>query len=376
MPFSLKSGKPSKPVVIFKEQQLKNAVAGAGLLGAGGGGSPVQGFKLVDEIVKSEKSVEVVPPQEVPDDAFVASVFGMGAPSASRTGWRNEHLRAHELFNRNSPKKIAFVVPFEIGSGNTAVPLHSGAFMEVPVVDGDPAGRAVPELQLTTFDIAGVPIAPMSIAGASGEGGMLHVKTAESAELIGRAITHVFGDCAGVVSYPMDGATLKKAVIPGTMSLSEKAGGIIRGFQPSGREISNRLQKELGMVELHEGRVTKKVTEARGGFDYGHVEVEGKKDTLRVLFKNENVAALKNNKIIAMIPDLICWLSAEGESMTNADVQEGQDVIVMGIAAHKMIRTPKAIDAFSHLYAEQGLKVPFTPIEKLGPSPDGKVFES
>ena len=344
---------------------MKNAVAGAGFLGAGGGGSPLQGNKLVDEIVQSDTAVEVVSPQEVPDGAFVASVYGMGAPSASRTGWRNEHLRAHELFNRNNPKEVAFIVPFEIGSGNTAVPLHSGAFMGVPVVDGDGAGRAVPELQLTTFDIFGVPIAPMSIAGATGEGGMLHVKTAESAERIGRAITHVFGDCAGVVSYPMDGATLKKVVVPDTLSLCEKTGGIMRRLQPSGRAISDQLQKDLGMVELGAGRVTRKVTEARGGFDFGYVEVEGKKDTLRVLFKNENIIALRNKKVVAMIPDLVCWISEDGDPLTNADVQKGQRVIAMGLGAHQLVRSPKAIAAFSHLYAEQGRTESFKPIEKL-----------
>ena len=276
-PFSLKSGKTVEADVKFKEEQLKNAVAGAAFLGAGGGGSPLQGNKLVGEIIEAGKTVEVRPPDEVPDDGFVASVYGMGAPSASRLGYRNEHLRAHEMFNRYNPKKIEFVVPFEIGAGNTAVPLHSGAFMEVPVVDGDPAGRAVPELQLTTFHIYGVPISPMSIAGASGEGGMLYLRTAESAETIGRSIAHFYGDMAGCVSYPMDGATLKKFVITGTLSLAERTGGIMRRLQPSGDAISERLQKEMGMVELGRGLVTKKVTEARGGFDYGYFEVKGKR---------------------------------------------------------------------------------------------------
>jgi len=312
--------------------------------------------------------VKVLPPNEIPDEGFVASVYGMGAPSASRLGWRNEHLRAHELFNKNHPMKVGFIVPFEIGAGNSAVPLHSGAFMDVPVVDGDGAGRAVPELQLTTFDIYGVKISPMCIAGASGEGGMLYLKTAESAEQIGRAITHVFGDNAGVVSYPMDGATLKRVVVPDTMSLCEKTGGIIQRLKPSGKDIAALLQKELGMVELGEGLVTGKVTNAKGGFDYGHVEVKGKRDTLKVLFKNENIIALRNGKIVAMIPDLVCWISDRGDPLTNADVQKGQGVIALGLGADKLVRTPKAIGAFKHLYAEQGRKEPFRPIEKLLPS--------
>jgi DUF917 family protein len=354
--------------VIYKDQQLKNVVAGAAFLGAGGGGSPMQGNKLVNEVIEADKKVEVRPPNEVPDEGFVASVYGMGAPSASRLGYRNEHLRAHEMFNERYSKKIEFVVPFEIGAGNSAVPLHSGAFMGVPVVDGDGAGRAVPELQLTTFDIYGVPISPMSIAGASGEGGMLYVKTAEAAESIGRVITHVFGDMAGCVSYPMNGSTLKKVVIPDTLSLCEKTGGIIHRLKPSGDAISNELQKKMGMVELGRGLVIKKETTARGGFDYGHVDVKGKKDTLKVLFKNENIIALRNNKIVAMMPDLVCWISDRGDPLTNADVKKGQKIIALGIGANKLVRTPKAIAAFSHLYTEQGRKEPFKPMEKLGVS--------
>ncbi len=351
--------------MFYRGQELKNVVAGAAFLGAGGGGSPLQGFKLVDEVIQSDKKVQVLPPSEVPDDGFVASVYGMGAPSASRLGYRNEHLRAHEMFNERHPRKVEYVVPFEIGAGNSAVPLHSGAFMGVPVVDGDGAGRAVPELQLTTFDIYGVPISPMSIAGASGEGGMLFVRTAEAAESVGRAITHYFNDMAGCVSYPMDGATLKKVVVPDTLSLCERTGGIIHRLKPSGDAISNELQKKMGMVELGKGLVTKKETEARGGFDYGYVEVRGKKDTLKVLFKNENIFALRNNKVVVMMPDLVCWITEGGDPLTNADVKKGQRLIALGMGANKLVRTPKAIAAFSHLYKEQGRKESFKPMEKL-----------
>jgi len=351
--------------MFYGDQELKNVVAGAAFLGAGGGGSPLQGYKLVDEVINAGKKTEVRPPSEVPNDGFVASVYGMGAPSASRLGYRNEHLRAHEMFDERNARKIEFVVPFEIGAGNSAVPLHSGAFMGVPVVDGDGAGRAVPELQLTTFDIYGVPISPMSIAGASGEGGMLYVKTAEAAESIGRAITHHFNDMAGCVSYPMDGATLKKVVIPDTLSLCERTGGIIHRLRPSGDAISNELQKKMGMVELGRGLVTMKKTEARGGFDYGYVDVKGKKDTLRVLFKNENIIALRNSKIVAMMPDLVCWITERGDPLTNADVKKGQRLIALGMGANKLVRTPKAIAAFSHLYKEQGRKESFKPIERL-----------
>ncbi|RKX43696.1 MAG: hypothetical protein DRP33_00565 [Thermotogae bacterium] len=47
--------------------------------------------------------------------------------------------------------KFDFVVPVETGGFNSVTPLHAGALKGLPVVDADGAGRAVPELQMTTF---------------------------------------------------------------------------------------------------------------------------------------------------------------------------------------------------------------------------------
>ena len=349
----------------YQAKELRNIVAGAALLGAGGGGSPVQGNAVVSQIIDARKKIEVVDSRKVPDDALVAVVAGMGAPSASKRGWRNEHLPAIEMFNKNYSRKIDYLLPFEIGAGNSAVPLHGAAFTDTPVVDGDGAGRAVPELQLTTFDIYGVPISPMSVASADGEGGMIFAKTALAGEKISRAMTQVFGNNSGIVLYPMMGSTLKKVVSPDTYALCEKAGSIINRLKPSGEKISEKLQQELGMTELGRGVVAKKVTETRGGFDYGHSDVKGKKDTLRVLFKNENIIALKNGNIITMFPDLICWLSEDGDSLTNTDMEEGRRVIILGLAAHNQMRTEKAQRAFKPLYVEQGRNEDYQPLERL-----------
>jgi DUF917 family protein len=269
------------------------------------------------------------------------------------------------MFAKNFAKKLEYVIPFEVGAGNSAVALHCSAFMEVPVVNGDGCGRAVPEMQLSTFDIYGIPPSPMSIAGASGEGGMIFAKTALSMEVMARALCQTFGNCAGTVSYPMDGSAMKKIIVPDTMSLCEKTGSVINGSKPSGEKIAEQLRKEIGMAELGRGAVTKKVSETKGGFDYGRVDVEGKSGSkLSVFFKNENILALRNGKIIAMIPDLVCWLSDDGEPLTNADVEKGRKVFVLGLEAHKLLRTKKAIAAFRHLYSEQGYDVEYKPMQK------------
>lgn len=350
--------------MIYGEKELRNIVAGAALLGAGGGGAIAHGKRIVKEIIESNKKVEVVDPRKISDDAVTAMVAMIGAPSASKAGYRNEHLRALEMFNANYKQKLDYIVPGEVGAGNSLVPLHASAFTGIPAINGDSAGRAVPELQNSTFNIYGVPISPMSLANAEGEGGMIFVKSAEAAESICRAMTKVFGNTAGFVSYPMKGSKLKKVIIPDTYTMCERAGEIISRLKPSGERISEKLQKEFGMVELGSGLITKRATEVKESFDRGVVEVEGKEGSLSVLFKNENIIAMKKGKIVAMIPDLICWLSEDGESLTNAEVEKGRRVIVLGREAHEVMRTKKALAVFRHLYTEQGHDVEYRPLQK------------
>jgi hypothetical protein len=350
--------------MIYGEKQLTNIVAGAALLGAGGGGSVAHGKKIAKEIIESNKKVEVVDPRSISDDAVTAMVAMIGAPSVMIAGTGNEHLRALEMFNANYKQKLDYIVPGEVGAGNSLVPLHASAFSGIPAVNGDSAGRAVPELQDSSFNIYGVPISPMSLASAEGEGGMIFVNSAESAESICRAMTTVFGNIAGFVSFPMKGSKLKEVIIPDTYTMCERVGEIISRLKPSGERISEKLQKEFGMVELGRGLVTKRTTEVTTGFDRGVAEVEGKDTSLTVLFKNENIIAMRKGKIVAMIPDLVCWLSEDGDSLSNAEVEKGRRVIVLGLTAHKVMRTKKALAVFRHLYAEQGHDVDYRPLQK------------
>lgn len=46
----------------------------------------------------------------------------------------------------------------ELGGENTAEALHVALLMDLPLIDADPAGRSVPELQHSTYYVKNVPI--------------------------------------------------------------------------------------------------------------------------------------------------------------------------------------------------------------------------
>jgi DUF917 family protein len=342
-------------------------IYGAALLGAGGGGSIVQGLAIIKKIVESGKSVEMVSLEEVREEELAVVSAGMGSPLAAKYGWRDENLPAFDLLEKYLGKRVDYVVPIEIGAGNVAVPLHTAAFRSRRVVDGDGAGRAIPELELVTFNIYGVPISPMAISDVEGNGAILFVKDAFSAEKIARHITMAFEGVAGIALYLMNGRQLRETVIPGTLTLSLNVGKILRESKERGVDPARALHEKLGAYVLGVGKVTNKDIKTIKGFDVGFVEVETENNKkLRVYVKNENIAAEKDGKPLALAPDLICWLTRQGEPLTNADIDVGMKVYVLGFKAHEKLRTNRALKVFEHLYSDVGLKeVKYVPIEKL-----------
>lgn len=341
-------------------------IYGAALLGAGGGGSITQGLKIIKEIIDSGKEVLIADPSEIRDEELAVVSAGMGSPLAAKYGWRNEHLPAFDLLERFLNRGISYVVPIEIGAGNVAVPVHTAAFKKRILVDGDGAGRAIPELELTTFDIYGVPISPMSISDWEGNGAIIFAKDAMTAEKISRHITVAFEGVAGIALYLMNGEVARDVIIPGTLTLSKRIGNILRTSKERGEDAIEMLRKELNAYILGSGKVVNKTMKTIGGFDIGLVEIaEERGSKLRVHLKNENIIAERDGKILTMAPDLICWLSHDYTPLTNADIEIGMSVWVIGFRAHEKLRTERALKAFEHLYADVGFKVKYAPIEDL-----------
>lgn len=341
---------------VLHKQEIEDIIKGSTLLGAGGGGSPRVGLMIAEEI----REVTLVEPEDISDDSNVVVVAGVGSPAvALKVGWRRETIPAFERFEEVIGKKIDYIVPFEIGGCNSVAPLHAGAVKGLPVIDGDGAGRAVPEMMMTMFCIHGIPFAPFSMADSKGNSVILYLKDSYMGEELSRAITTVFGMRAGMVGQAMTGKQLKEAVIPGTLSAAEKTGRAIREAKESMKDPIEAAIKAIDGIVLARGKVTKKTEESKAGFDYGRVFVED----IIIDYKNENMIAWRKDKPIAMVPDSICWLRTDGEPLTNADLEEGMDVVMLGKKAYEEWRTPKGFEVFKNVLASFGYKGKYIPLE-------------
>lgn len=343
---------------IMNKQQLVDLVNGATLLGAGGGGSAIMGLKMIGEIPE----VSLVEASDVPDDSTAVIAAGMGSPVVLlKEGWKGGEIPAFDRMQSVLGKKIDYIVPLELGGFNSVVPMHLAYAKNIPVIDGDGAGRAIPELEQTTFHLAGVAIEPLVLADSKGNSVVVYPSSALMAEEICRAVATVFGMLGGLICYPMTGKQLKEAVITGTTSLAEAAGRSIRVAKENRKDPVDAAVKAMNGFEITRGKIKKKTEEVKGGFDYGKVFV---KDVV-VDYKNENMIAWRNNKPIVMVPDLICWLTTDGEPLTNADVKEGLEVAIIGAKANEKWRVANGFELFKHILKLIGYEGEYKTIEKL-----------
>src|SRR5690349_1599454 len=206
---------------------LEPIAIGAGILGTGGGGNPYLGKLQARLAIERHGPVTVVDPSEVPADALVISVGGMGSPTISieRIRQGDEELAALRALERHLGRRATHLIPGEIGGSNSTRPLTVAARAGVPVVDADGMGRAFPELQMDTWSIYGVRPTPAALCDPYGQVAIFdRIDDAAVLERYARAVTIQMGGSAGYAFPPMTGEEAIRTGVPRTLSLAARLG--------------------------------------------------------------------------------------------------------------------------------------------------------
>lgn len=354
----------------LSHQTMVDIVNGAGLFGAGGGGSITSALQLVEELRAEGTEPILLSLDEVENDKTIATVAGMGAPKALlEKGFNIEGVKALELLEKTADKKIDYLIPVETGAFNTLVPIYVGAKKGLPIVDADGAGRAVPELEMLMFHFHNILPSPFALADKGTNAAVVYTANSYDCENLARHVVMALGMSAGIASYIMDGAMCKKAMIPSAVSVAEKAGRIVRDAKSAGKDFIEPLQAEFGGYHLITGKVEKMTTETKKGFDFGRFVVKGlgsnDGDTLVVDYKNENMIAKKNGRLVAMVPDLICTISSDAQPLTNADLSEGMEIAVLAFPCDGKWRENDRHQVFKHVLDMLDYSGPYVHIEDL-----------
>lgn len=334
------------------EEDIEALEIGSAILGTGGGGNPYIGKLRARQALREGNVLSVMPLQDLPDEAKVVSLGGIGAPliSFERIKEGREGLRCLRALEERLGFKADAIACEEIGGQNAMEPLVTASLAGLPVVDCDGMGRAFPEMQMTTYSIYGHRSTPSVMCDPHGNVVMFdHAITEKWHERMARACVIAQGGASTLASAPMSGAFVKRFAIPDSYTKAVALGRAVMEARRSHADpIAALCAKEEGRL-VHTGKIVDLKRHLRGGFVTGEAIIEGfdahDGETASVLIQNENLVFRRAGAVEVAVPDLIIILDIDnGTAITTEMLRYGQRVAVVALPCHPLLRTPEALE--------------------------------
>jgi uncharacterized protein len=359
--------------------ELDDILLGCTIVGTGGGGETAEGRRLLDAAFAAGRTFTLVTLDELPDDALVASPYycgSLGATEAARlvdpTSMSCPSLLALRALERFLGRPVGAVITTELGGFNSAVAFHAAAMAGIPIVDADPAGRSVPELDQTSFCLEGIPIDPLAVATGLGDALVIsQVADDRRAEAIVRSIAVASNNFVAVVDHPLDAKRLRTAVIRDAVSYAQKLGEAYRAAVASGEDAAQAVGRFGGGRLLFRGTISSVHSEERGGWTVGEVTIAGTGDDAgsryRLAFKNEYYAGWRDDELDVTDPDLLCTFDeTHGGPLVVSALVPGLLVSVVGLPAAPIWQTERGLERLGP--ARFGIAAPYVPLGMQRPT--------
>lgn len=363
-------------------QDCEDLIAGCLFMGIGGGGSAEAGREAFTAALDEGLTMEWVDVEDIPDDAWTVTPYGMGtiAPPSpelhsevARRGLVDKHGHrsmevAVQALADYARVGLGAIVTNELGAAGTPIPVVTGARLGIPVVDGDYAGRAIPEEMQTTLylhDKAGWPFTT-----ADRWGNVCIVKEAcdhHMMERIGKMLSvAAYGEC-DMAAYLLTGREMKEILVRDTLTMTLELGRTIRQARERGEDPVLASIEFTGGWLLFEGEVVRKDWEDREGYMFGSTHIQGKGEfkghTFKVWFKNENQVSWLDAEPFVTSPDLVVIVDRKsGEGITNTLLEAGQEVAVVGVKGPEAFRSERGLAGAGPRHF--GFDIDYVPIEE------------
>jgi DUF917 family protein len=374
----------------FTLTDLTYVAAGAAVLGSGGGGSYNDGVQLLQQLADGPAFSVPVGPYDGASNACVLAM--MGSPDAGSTlqladlqGAIGNTLQA--LTRACGGNTMAAFMPVELGALNSLVPLLAAiANPGTLVIDGDGAGRAVPQLVETTFSAApGLAVSPTVLGNSATDPALIQstvlnvASTAQAENLARGIITSAFGSIAGFAGWPSLAANqyaLSGTYLKGTLSQAWALGRFMLTTSP--KPGTQQMVDQIGAITgrgasavLTNYYITEVTQNTAGGFDSGIVRLDNtptqaaSTDTHYLYNTNESLImyAARSGLPDIVAPDSICYYSESSglgfsnseDDLVNYNQKPGTVVSIIKIkAAAQLSESASVMAAFATLLRQMG----------------------
>lgn len=336
---------------VLNQTEVEDILLGCTILGTGGGGSLDEGLKSIRNAFKKGYEFKLLQFDEIKDEEYYINPYFCGSvsPKEEEKELANELVMAVEALEEYLKLKFHGILSIEYGGGNTGQAMATAAETNKFMVDCDAAGRAVPELQFSTYYVTEQPIYPFSVATRHGDIGLFpKVKDDARAEALTRFMAVGTEGSIGMADHPIVGRQLKKSVIPNALSYAGKVGKAQREAVEKNLNPIEEIIKVANGYLLFEGKVSAAEWALKDGFTVGTVEIQGinsnENDRFKIWYKNENMISWKNGEPFVTCPDLICIVDLNtGYPITNPNCKIKDEVAVLGFEAHDLWKTEKGL---------------------------------
>ncbi|MCC9293359.1 DUF917 domain-containing protein [Clostridium sp. WLY-B-L2] len=361
-------------------QDLRDILLGAAIVGTGGGGSLENGIKLVEGSFNEGYQFYLAGLSEIEDEVLVGTPYGCGSISPLSEDQVEKYKNMYKIkytaemaavnaIEEYLGEDLYGVVTTELGGGNMASALDVAARTGKPIIDADPAGRSVPCLQHSTYNLNGIPITPMGVADKLGDSMIFtEVESDERAEALARAAAVASFNHVGVVDHVARWKVIKNTLIKNTVTMCLEVGKIARIARNKNINFAYDIVEKFDGFIMFQGKVSKVCWEDKSGFTFGNIYIEGngkyQNQNLRIWFQNENIISWKNGKVFVTVPDSINVVDNDKNMpLLNPYAKVGMEVTVFSLKAFEQWRSKRGLEIFGPEFF--GYHVPYKKVEDI-----------
>jgi DUF917 family protein len=349
------------PDRIANETDLEDFLRGTNFMSASGGGEPaVQRALLTDDLAQGLQPGWAPLDQLSPDAVVCTACFsGSIAPEVFADSPEADQLAGPDRVERplvasiqaleqEIGKKVDAVCSIEIGGINTSAVLDAAANLGIVMVDGDYAGRAIPELHATALHLFGAQVMPWASVDEFGNAIVIRRAASDAfAERIGKFLAQASFGLIGCAMAAMPAREVGQIYVPGTISESVALGRAIRTAREGGQDPVAAAAQALNGWVLFRGTIRARDWRNTGYME-GTQDIEGEGlfagHMLRTWFKNENHLSWLDGEDYVASPDLIEICDAvTGEPLVNTYLDVGDQVAVVGMRRRDIWDSPDGL---------------------------------
>jgi hypothetical protein len=357
----------------LSREDIERIAIGAGILGTGGGGNPRHGRIRAQNKLEEGFRLRVLELDELPDDALIVPMGGMGAPTIGmeKIVRGDEGKIGLEALQEYLGVEVAATIPFEVGGGNSFNPMIAASQLGLPMIDADGMGRAFPEIAMISYYFDGRAPSPIVMVDALHRKIIIeNVVNSRELERVARAMCVQLGGSCTITNAPITMKRVRDTCIPNTITLAHRVGSAVFNARAEGQSPIEAVCEVTGGKVLFTGKVTDVHRRVERGYNFGHLELSGldawQGHHADIDLQNEYLICRVDGEVATIVPDLITMVDSDrGLPVTTEVVRYGTRGTIIGIPAPAQLTSPEALRFVGP--TAFGYDLPFTPLARMAP---------